>query len=660
MSVREKINPEFLYYYDQGKCLNAYEVFGAHLVKDKDFKNVGCEFAVYAPNAKRVQLVGEWNGFNENQQELFCVDEKGVWYAYLDGDYEWQRYKYLIETHDGQKFYKADPYAFYSQVRPSQDSKVYDINGYEWHDEFWMYTHEKTYDKPLLIYEMHMGSWKRKPDGSFNMFNEVAPMLIQYLKDFGYTHVEVMPVYEHPLDMSWGYQGTGYYAITPRYGVPKDFMWFVDQLHQNGIGVIMDWVPGHTCKDAHGLYKFDGTFLYEYQKDEDRENEWGTVNLDLGKGITKSFFISNALFYMNYFHIDGFRVDAVGNLIYWMGNVNRGVNEGACQFLRDLSYQIFNRDDRVLLMAEDSTAYANVTKPAGIGGLGFSYKWDMGWMNDTLKYFKLDPVYRKYHHHQLTFSMAYYYNEQFCLPLSHDEIVHMKGSLLNKMPGDEWQKFANYRLLIGYMISHPGKKLLFMGNELASYDEWHYEKELPWNILTLPNHDASCRFVKELTTLYKNEPAFWQKDFDPMGFEWIMADNADQSLYIFARYANDWHDHLIIVMNCTPNTYDNYRIGVKDADYYEEIFNTDKDIYGGSNRINPFWLKVEDYWQDNRPKSILMTIPPLGISILRAKYIEEEPKEEKKEVVKKTTRKTTTKKADSSKTPKKSNKKETK
>ena len=494
---------------------------------------------------------------------------------------------------------------------------------------------------------MIMGSWKRKPDGEFNMFNEVAPMLIDYLKDFGYTHVEVMPVYEYPLDMSWGYQGTGYYAITPRYGVPKDFMWFVDQLHQNGIGVIMDWVPGHICKDAHGLYMLDGTFLYEYQKEEDRENkEWGTVNLDLGKGITRSFLYSNALFYMNYYHIDGFRVDAVGNLIYWLGNVNRGVNEGSCQFLRDLSSHIFAKDDRVLLMAEDSTSFPNVTKPSGIGGLGFNYKWDMGWMNDTLKYFKLDPVYRKYHHYQLTFSMAYYYNEQFCLPLSHDEIVHMKGSLLNKMPGDEWQKFANYRLLIGYLIGHPGKKLLFMGNELASYDEWHYEKELPWNILQYPNHDASFRYVKEVTTMYKKEKAFWEKEFNPEGFEWIQADNCDQSLYVFVRYANDWKDHIIVVMNCTPNTYDNYRIGVKDCDYYEEIMNSDRDIYGGSNRVNPYPLKVEDYWQDNQPKSILMTIPPLGIVFLKSGFNKAEVKEvkEEKPVKKTTTRKTTTKK----------------
>ena len=642
MSVREKINPEFLYYYDQGKCLNAYEVFGAHLVKNEKGENIACEFALYAPNAKRVQIVGEWNGFQENQQELFCIDEKGVWYAYLEGNYEWQRYKYLIDTHDGNRFYKADPYAFYSQIRPCQDSKVYDIDGYKWEDDVWMYTHEKTYDKPLLIYEMHIGSWKRKPDGEFNMFNEVAPMLIKYLKDFGYTHVEVMPVYEHPLDMSWGYQGTGYYAITPRYGVPKDFMWFVDQLHQNGIGVIMDWVPGHICKDGHGLYMLDGTYLYEYSKEEDRENkEWGTVNLDLGKGITRSFLYSNALFFMNYYHIDGFRVDAVSNLIYWLGNVNRGVNEGSCQFLRDLSYHIFSKDDRVLLMAEDSSSFPNVTKPAGIGGLGFNYKWDMGWMNDTLKYFKLDPIYRKFHHHQLTFSMAYYYNEQFMLPLSHDEIVHMKGSLVNKMPGDQWQQFANYRLLIGYMMTHPGKKLLFMGNELASYDEWHYEGELPWHISRFPIHDAATRFVKDMTKLYKNTKEFWQLDFSPNGFKWVEANNADQSIYVFERYSSD--DHVVVVMNCTPVTYDNYRIGVNGDYMYEELINSDKDIYNGSNRINPIPITVQNVPWQNREHSILMTVPPLGISVLRPMKRPAEDNKKAVEPVKKTTKTTTRK-----------------
>lgn len=620
MSVREKIDSNFLYYFDQGQSYDAYNVFGAHLVKDDNGNNVACEFCLYAPNAKRVQLVGEWNDFKENQHELFCIDNKGIWYAKLEGNYEWQRYKYLLTTHDGKNIYKADPYAFYSQIRPCQDSKVYDINGYKWHDDDWMYSHPKTYDKPVLIYEFHAGSWKKKGYGEndFYSFSELAPMLIDYLKNYGYTHVEFMPIYEHPLDASWGYQGTGYYAVTPRYGVPKDFMYMIDMLHQNGIGVIMDWVPGHICKDGHGLYMFDGTPLYEYPNEQDRENkEWGTANLDLGKGTTRSFLYSNALFYMNYFHVDGFRLDAVSNMIYYLGDVSRGVNRGACEFLQNLSTILFKKDDRVLLMAEDSSSFPNVTKPSGIGGLGFNYKWDMGWMNDTLKYFKLDPIYRKYHHHQLTFSMMYYYNEQFCLPLSHDEIVHMKGSLLNKMPGDQWQQFANYRTLIGYMLTHPGKKLLFMGNELASYDEWHYESQLPWDILRFPLHDAANRFVKEMSILYKNEKALWERDYDSLGFEFIEADNQDQSLYVYARFAKDMDDHLIIVMNCTPNTYDNYQIGVKGDYMYEEIMNSDRDIYGGSNRINPIPVKVtDDPWQ-KQTHSIKITVPPLGITILK-------------------------------------------
>ncbi len=618
MLVREMIDNNFLYYFDQGECLEAYKVFGAHLVKDEDGKNIACEFCLYAPNAKRVDIIGEWNDFKEGRQELFCIDAKGIWYAYLEGDYEWKKYKYVITTHDGRKLTKADPYAFYSELRPAQDSKVCDIEGYKWNDGDWMMNHPKTYDKPLLIYEMHLGSWRRRPDGSFNSFDQIAPMLIDYLKDYGYTHVEIMPIYEHPLDMSWGYQGTGYYAITPRYGSPKGFMWFVDELHKAGIGVIMDWVPGHICRDAHGLYMFDGTPLYEYSKYEDRENEeWGTANLDLGKGITRSFLYSNAMYYMNYFHIDGFRVDAVSNLIYWLGNVNRGVNEGACDFLRKLSIHLFKKDDRVLLMAEDSSSFPKVTAPVGMGGLGFNYKWDMGWMNDTLKYFKLDPIYRQFNHHQLTFSMMYYYNEQFCLPFSHDEVVHMKGSLLNKMPGDRWQQFANYRCLIGYMLTHPGKKLLFMGNELASYDEWHYESELPWTINKYPDHDAANRYVKEITTLYKNEKALWECDYDRRGFEFIDADNASQSLYIFARFPKEQDEHLVVVMNCTPNTYDNYRIGVPGLGEYVEIINSDRDIYGGSNRVNPLPLKVEDYPQNNQKQSVMMTIPPLGISILK-------------------------------------------
>ncbi len=610
-------------YFDQGKSHEAYKLFGAHLNKDKNGTILGVEFCLFAPNAKYVSVVGEWNFFNKDQDPMQKIDDSGVWYLYLEGDFfEWKRYKFFMVTKYGEEKYKADPYAFYSELRPSTDSKIYDIEGYTWQDQDWMYTHPKTYEEPVLIYELHLGSWKRKGEGENDFYsaNEIAPMLIPYLKQFGYTHVEVMPIYEHPLDASWGYQGVSYFSVSSRYGVPKDFMWFVDQLHQNGIGVIMDWVPGHICKDAHGLYLFDGTPLYDYGDPSIRENiEWGTANLDLGKGITRSFLFSNALFYMKYFHVDGFRVDAVSNLLYHMGNPNRGVNEGACSFLRELSNILFGVDDRILLMAEDSSSFPNVTKPTSIGGIGFNYKWDMGWMNDTLKYFKLDPIYRKYHHHQLTFSMMYYYNEQFVLPFSHDEVVHMKGSLLNKMPGDYWQQFANYRLLMGYMMTHPGKKLLFMGNELAPYSEWAFYKGLDWNLLEYPSHDSAYHYMQDLTKLYKSSKCLYELDYSYDGFRYMDADNADQSLYIYARFAKNKDDHYVIVMNCTPNTYHNYKIGVPSAMDYIEVMNSDKDIYGGSNCVNPARLvSQEENWK-NENNIIFLNIPPLGITILKPK-----------------------------------------
>lgn len=612
-----------MYYFDQGKSHEAYKLFGAHLNKDKNGTILGVEFCLFAPNAKYVSVVGEWNFFNKDQDPMQKIDDSGVWYLYLEGDFfEWKRYKFFMVTKYGEEKYKADPYAFYSELRPSTDSKIYDIEGYTWQDQDWMYTHPKTYEEPVLIYELHLGSWKRKGEGENDFYsaNEIAPMLIPYLKQFGYTHVEVMPIYEHPLDASWGYQGVSYFSVSSRYGVPKDFMWFVDQLHQNGIGVIMDWVPGHICKDAHGLYLFDGTPLYDYGDPSIRENiEWGTANLDLGKGITRSFLFSNALFYMKYFHVDGFRVDAVSNLLYHMGNPNRGVNEGACSFLRELSNILFGVDDRILLMAEDSSSFPNVTKPTSIGGIGFNYKWDMGWMNDTLKYFKLDPIYRKYHHHQLTFSMMYYYNEQFVLPFSHDEVVHMKGSLLNKMPGDYWQQFANYRLLMGYMMTHPGKKLLFMGNELAPYSEWAFYKGLDWNLLEYPSHDSAYHYMQDLTKLYKSSKCLYELDYSYDGFRYMDADNADQSLYIYARFAKNKDDHYVIVMNCTPNTYHNYKIGVPSAMDYIEVMNSDKDIYGGSNCVNPARLvSQEENWK-NENNIIFLNIPPLGITILKPK-----------------------------------------
>ncbi len=633
MSVRDKIDSNFLYFFDQGKVTNAYEVFGAHLVKDEEGNNIACEFTLYAPNAKEVNIIGEWNDFDPKKTKMFCIDSKGIWYAKLEGNYEWSRYKYQIITKQNNVNYKSDPFAFYSALRPLQDSKVYNINDYKWNDDMWMYTHPKTYDKPVCIYEMHLGSWMRKGEGEndFYCYTEIAERLIPYLKEYGFTHVEFLPVYEHPLDASWGYQGVSYYSVSARYGDPKGLMYLIDQLHQIGVGVILDWVPGHICKDSHGLYMFDGTALYDYSDENIRENKsWGTANLDLGKGTTRSFLYSNAMFYLKYFHVDGFRVDAVSNLIYHLGNKENGVNIGACEFLRELSAHLFKYDDRLILSAEDSSDYWGVTKPASIGGLGFNYKWDMGWMNDTLKYFKLDPIYRRYDHHKLTFSMVYNYNEQFILPLSHDEVVHMKGSLLNKMPGDYWQMFANFKILIGYQMTHPGKKLLFMGSELAPFSEWGFARELDWNLMEYESHKTANQFVKDITNIYKNEKALYELELEPKGFTYIDADNVNQSLYFYARFAKDFNEHIIVVMNNTPNTYFNYRIGVMGDRNYYELINSDDVKYGGSGKINNSELKIENYAFNNQKQSILATIPPLGIVLF--KMVKEKPIKKKNKV----------------------------
>ena len=620
MLIREKIDENFLYFFDQGKALKLYEVFGSHLVKEND-KVVACEFVVYAPNAKSVSIMGSWNNYAKDKDYMEKIDNYGIWYLKIDKNLEFAKYKYVIDT-GYEKLYKSDPYAFCSGLRPNKDSVVYDIDGYKWNDDVYMYEHKKTYEQPLLIYELHFGSWRRLGlgDNEVYSYKELADLLIPYLKEYKYTHVEIMPIYEHPLDASWGYQGTGYYSATSRYGLPKELMYFVDKCHQNKIGVIFDWVPGHICKDANGLYMFDGSPVYEYPNEQDRENyEWGTANLDLGKGTTRSFLYSNALFYMNYYHVDGFRVDAVSNIIYYLGNKNRGENQGACDFLRGLSTNIFAKDDRVLLIAEDSSDYPGVTRPSDMGGFGFNYKWDMGWMNDTLKYFKLDPIYRKYHHNLLTFSMLYYYNEQFILPFSHDEVVHMKGSLLNKMPGDYWQKFANFRLLMGYFMTHPGKKLSFMGNELAPFSEWAFYKELDWNLLDYDSHRGANNYIKDLNTIYNKEKALYELDYNQDGFRWIDANNAIQSIYSFIRYGKDFKDHLVVILNCTPNTYHNYRIGVPGTLNYKELINSDDTKYYGSGQVNSQNIKVEEVPCHNFNQSIAITIPPLGMTILKMK-----------------------------------------
>ena len=617
--IRDKIDGNFMYYLDQGKTNDAYATFGAHLVKNEEGEITGCEFVLLAPNARRVSVVGEFNFYDANATVMEKIDEAGVFYAYVSGNIEWSRYKYRIETHDGRILMKADPYAFFSDLRPGTDSKVYDIEGYEWHDEEWFNNKPKVYDQPLCVYEVHLGSWRRD-NGEFMKFNEIAPQLIQYMHEQGFTHVEFLPVYEHPLDDSWGYMGTGYYSATARHGVPKDFMYLVDEMHKHGFGVIMDWVPGHICRDDFGLYMFDGSALYDYADPKIRDNEvWGTANLDLGKGVTRSFLYSNAMYWLKYFHIDGFRVDAVSNIIYYLGNPANGVNEGACDFLRNLSRLLFAYDDRVLLMAEDSSAHDGVTRPVDMGGLGFNYKWNMGWMNDTLRYFKLDPIYRRYHHNLITFGLVYGFSEQFILPLSHDEVVHLKASLLNKMPGDYWQKFANYRALMGLMMTHPGKKLLFMGGEFAHYNEWNFKKELDWNLYKFPAHDSANRFVRDMIATYRREPALFSSDHDSKGFEWIESNNSYQSIFIFARYSKEFDEHVVVIFNATPVVYHDYAIGVPGDRDYVEIINSDYEVYGGSGQYNGAPLKVIKEPMHGQPNHINITVPPLGVAVFKMK-----------------------------------------
>ena len=627
---QKKVDSTDLYFFNQGKLHDAYRVFGAHLIKDEEGKILGTEFTVWAPHAKEVNVVGEFNNWEGWKNNLHKIDNAGIWRLYVPNVGEWARYKYEIKTFDGRTLYKSDPYAFFSANRPETESKVYDIDGYHWNDKKWFDTKKKVYNEPMVIYEVHLGSWRRR-NGEFIKFNEIADELIFYLEANGFTHVEFMPIYEHPLDDSWGYQGTGYYSATSRFGVPKDLMYLIDRLHQANIGVIIDWVPGHICRDPHGLYMFDGEPLYEYQEAWMRENEvWGTANMDLGKGEVQSFLISNALFWMKYFHVDGFRVDAVANLIYYLGNKNIGTNYGAIDFLRNLSRTIFAVDDRVLLMAEDSTAHEGVTRPVDMGGLGFNYKWNMGWMNDVLRYFSKDPIYRKYHHNDITFGLTYAFSEQFVLPFSHDEVVHGKGSLINKMPGDYWQKFANLRLLFGFWATHPGKKLLFMGGEFGQFNEWAFKKEIDWNLYDFSAHETLNIFFKDIVKLYKNEPALYKTDHKNSGFAWIDSSNAEQSIFSFIRYSENFDDHLVIIMNCTPVVYHGYEVGVPGVGEYEEIINSDKIIYGGSGQYNGLSMKVFEDGRHNQPHHIKMLIPPLGISVLKMKKNKmEEPVVEK-------------------------------
>ncbi|MBA2873933.1 1,4-alpha-glucan branching enzyme [Thermaerobacillus caldiproteolyticus] len=607
-----------IHLFHEGSLYKSYELFGAHVIEENGV--TGTRFCVWAPHAREVRLVGSFNDWNGVNFDLIKVSEQGVWTIFIPENLEGHLYKYEIITRHGDVFLKADPYAFYSELRPNTASIVYNLRGYKWNDQAWQRKkrRKRIYDQPLFIYEIHLGSWKKKEDGRFYTYQELADELIPYVLEQGFTHIELLPLVEHPFDRSWGYQGTGYYSATSRYGTPHDLMMFIDRCHQQGIGVILDWVPGHFCKDAHGLYMFDGEPTYEYANMQDRENSvWGTANFDLGKPEVRSFLISNALFWMEYFHVDGFRVDAVANMLYWPNSDALHKNPYAVEFLQKLNETVFAYDPAILMIAEDSTDWPRVTAPTYEGGLGFNYKWNMGWMNDMLTYMETAPEHRQHVHHKVTFSLLYTYSENFILPFSHDEVVHGKRSLLNKMPGTYEEKFAQLRLLYGYLLTHPGKKLLFMGGEFGQFDEWKDLEQLDWMLFDFDMHRKMNAYVKELLKFYKRHKPLYELDHSPKGFEWIDVHNAEQSIFSFIRKGAQADDILIVVCNFTNKVYHDYKVGVPLLATYKEAINSDAELFGGTGCINKKPMMAIEEPFHGKPYHVRMTIPPFGISILR-------------------------------------------
>ena len=598
---KQRINEKF----HQGHCLDAHKYYGAHF----DYESTpGVRFTTYAPNARNVQLVGSFNNWEKplNLERL----SDGSWTVFVPDVAEWTLYKYKIEQADGNWVEKSDPYAFASELRPKSANLVVNLGNFPWRDQMWVNRREKYFDKPMNIYELHLGSWMKRDAHEWMNYEEIAHQLIPYVKEMGFTHIELMPLTEYPFDGSWGYQAHGYFSLTSRYGTPKQFMTFVDECHLNDIGVILDFVPVHFVKDNYGLRYFDGTPLFEYPNPHDANSQWDTLNFDLWKEEVRSFLLSSASFWLETYHVDGLRVDAVSNIIFWHGNKNNGTNDGATAFIRRLNYYLNVRYPGVIMMAEDSSDYPKVTHPTTEMGLGFDYKWDLGWMNDTLKYYSLDPVYRQFHHHQLTFSMAYFYSENFILPLSHDEVVHGKGTIINKLWGDYKQKFAQARNLYAYMFSHPGKKLNFMGNELAHFREFDENVEQDWFLLGYHTHHSFNRFFRDLSHIYKHHSCLSHHDYKHHGFKWIDADNASQSIYSY--YREDEESVVIVILNMTPVSYESYRIGVPYKGSYTEIINTEKDIYDGCNMCNFEPLVSEKHEAHRFDNSILVRIAPFA------------------------------------------------
>jgi len=619
------------YLFNSGTHYKLYDKLGAHKATIDTIE--GTIFRVWAPAARRVSVIGNFNSWDGRVHQMRSLENSGIWELFIPEIAEDELYKFEVRTQYRDLHVKCDPFQFYGEVRPKTASVVSSLDKYSWHDKDWLTKRSKTkpYDQPISTYEVHLGSWKRDPADPerFLTYKEIADMLVPYVKEMGFTHIELMPLMEHPLDESWGYQVTAYYSVTSRYGTPEEFMYFVDLCHQNDIGVILDWVPAHFPTDAHSLARFDGTALYEHEDPrQGAHSEWGTLVFNYGRKEISNFLIANALFWFDKYHIDGLRVDAVASMLYldysrqegeWVPNCYGGrENIDAIEFLRHLNSIVFDHYPNVMMIAEESTSFFGVSKATDQGGLGFGFKWNMGWMNDTLTYISKDPLYRKYHHNALTFSLYYAFSENFILPVSHDEVVHGKGSLLSKMPGDFWQQFANLRLFLLLQWCHPGKKLLFMGSEFGQWSEWYCKTSLDWHLPEQePLHKKAQDFVQALNHMYNDNPALWQVDFTPDGFQWLDFNDIDNSVIGFARFCFDHRDHLVCVFNFTPQVIYNYKMGVPAGVAYQEIFNSDSQQFGGSGVSNTEPLQTIHEPFGFAPNHVKINLPPLGGIILK-------------------------------------------
>jgi 1,4-alpha-glucan branching enzyme len=623
------ITADDLHFFNEGSHADLPSKLGAHLTEHEGV--AGVQFAVWAPNASSVTVFGDFNDWDKSSSPLKARSGSGIWEGFIAGVEKGHRYKYHLESpRDGFHVDKSDPYAVYSEKPPATASVVWDLE-YEWADQEWMAgrAEANALGAPIAIYEMHLGSWMHGHDGNHLTYRELAPKLVEYLKRLGFTHVEFLPVMEHPLYASWGYQTTGYFAPTSRYGTPQDFMFLVDHLHQNGLGVVLDWVPSHFPTDEHGLGYFDGTHLYEHEDPRQGFHpDWTSFIFNYGRNEVRSFLLSSAVHWLSTFHADALRVDGVASMLYldysrdsgdWIPNRYGGrENLDATSFLRRMNEDIYRRMPGVQTIAEESTDWPMASRPTDAGGLGFGFKWDLGWMHDTLEYFKLDPAHRKYHHNELTFRMLYAFTENFVMPLSHDEVVHGKGSLIGRMPGDEWQRFANLRLLLGYMYGQPGKKLLFMGGEFGQDGEWRHENPLQWDLLQYPVHSGVSQWVTDLNRLYTSEPALHELDCDPAGFEWIAADDREASVISHLRKASSSEQTYLLVYNFTPTPRYHYRIGVPTGGTWREMANSDSEYYGGSGLGNLGLVEAAAMPAHGRAWSVELTLPPLAVLFLKS------------------------------------------